>query len=689
MHGVLCRPATVDDRLRLLYDAEQEDADSIDETNHQKQLKSEQILEECTMIWKNEERQFTLYAGELPVLTASAACRLTDGKRLDSRNADTVDVTGDGQEMHICYGFEQAGVVLEEILKARDNAAEVQCVLRSCDGKKVSTNSLTPLVARGKGDDSPYVWRDLRSKMLLVPYDNDMWMRYETVALHAGLRSADVTTLFQEDLSQAILFGAMDFDVWKNAIACPGTDARILEARCGSGACGEDTHDREEHGAVSGEAVASSRFVVLYGEDWRDLLEKYADILHAERAPRTSAYTVPFGFNCYAGLGRSCSPETFRTSGEFVFHELMPKGFENAGTSFINLDGGWQFLVGREESLKIRDELHARGQKAGIYDAPFACFERDLTKKLPGLEDHAYEEILLRDHAGELLPRVDGSIPYDVTHPVWREWTEKKLQTFLDWGYDYLKIDFLSHGGMEGKHYDPSVTTGRQALHRAYTFVNDFLDEKRIGRPFFLSLSIAPLFPYGFGNSRRFSCDAFGLTEDVEYVLNAHDYSWWTGGRLYQYNDPDHIVLLRSFCMLRDSTEGEARARYTSAVICGPMLLLSDDYRREEARARTKAIASNEAVNAVARKGLAFRPIMTGVPVYMAKDGADTYLAVFSLSEDQDLYMEFYPDPEAEEDGTWTDLWTGKVYEENDGNLQFSFEGTDALLLVKRGTVQA
>ena len=64
--------------------------------------------------------------------------------------------------------------------------------------------------------------------------------------------TAGVTALFMEDTREGLLIGAMDFDVWKNAIACPGMDARTLEARCGQGACGEDSHDFNLHGTVEG-----------------------------------------------------------------------------------------------------------------------------------------------------------------------------------------------------------------------------------------------------------------------------------------------------------------------------------------------------------------------------------------------------------------------------------------------------
>ena len=241
----------------------------------------------------------------------------------------------------------------------------------------------------------------------------------------------------------------------------------------------------------------------------------------------------------------------------------------------------------------------------------------------------------------------------------------------------------MSHGGMEGVHADASVRTGRQAINRGYRFLAELLSPERVGRPFFISLSIAPMFPCGWGHARRFSCDAFGTAEDVEYVLNAQTYGWWQNRRLYAFNDPDHIVLLRSFCMERDSTEGEARARYTTAVIAGGVMMLSDDYDRPEAMARARKLATNREVNAVARARADFRPTdMAGASAcraYTARIGGRDYLALFALQEGEELRVDCRREGIAQ--GRWRDLWTGRVYCADQGVITWRSEGSDALLL--------
>ena len=259
-----------------------------------------------------------------------------------------------------------------------------------------------------------------------------------------------------------------------------------------------------------------------------------------------------------------------------------------------------------------------------------------------------------------------------------------KLDRFVEWGFDYLKMDFLSHGGIEGCHYDKSIRTGRQAIAVGYQWIMDNLSKERIGRDF-ISLSIAPLFPHGYGHARRFACDAFGRNEDVEYTLNAETYSWWQNGRLYSFNDPDHICLLRSFEMERDSSLGEARARYTASVISGTVMMLSDDYERPEARERAMQLATNREVNEVARSGVAFCPVSSNggfaCDTYTAVINGKHYLAVFHWEDTNEVKEVDLSRAQLTPDTVWKELWSGKTMQDEQGILKWDVEGCDTILL--------
>lgn len=627
---------------------------------------------------------FELMWGNAVVLSGYAKACHTDGREVDTRRAilkkKEEHPSGEGQVLTFCA---ENGLCLTEYLTFSETGTPlVSCSLSEESGREVETNCLIPLIAQGLGDNAPKIWKSIWSKMLLVPYDNTMWLRYEAQPLRAGRRSYDLTVLFDEDSREGLLIGAADFSVWKNAIICSGFEAKCLLVQ--SGIADEGTHDSMPHGSMTGKTVHSSRFHILYGPDYRRLLEAYGDLLAGEQRHLTWTEGVPFGFNSWAGLAFRLNEDNFRKTGQFFREALEPAGYENHGRTYMNLDAGWEAI--QEERLAgLARELHENGQKAGIYDSPFAFFGKDAKKKIPGAPEHCFEDILLKDREGKPVAEVDGAIPFDVTHPVWKQQMEWKLSRFVKWGFDYVKLDFMTHGGMEGCHYDSAVRTGRQAIAEGYAFISEYLSEERIGRPFFISLSIAPLFPCGFGHARRVSCDAFGTNEDVEYVLNAQTYAWWQSGRLYQFNDPDHICLLKGFFTDRDSREGEARARYTSAVIAGTVMMLSDDFERPEARRRAKTLATNREVNALAASMVSFCPVeaagASASSVYTAVIDGKQCVAVFHWEEGDAVVQVDCRRAGIRQGIRYRELWSGEQMQDEGGVICWRVQGCDAILL--------
>ena len=107
----------------------------------------------------------------------------------------------------------------------------------------------------------------------------------------------------------------MDFSIWKNAVTCSGNDAKTLCAE--SGVADRGTHDTVPHGSLSANSVSSAPFCILYGPDYRRLLELYGDILSSDRKLTWNG-GVPFGFNSWAGLEFRLNEENFRETGHFL-----------------------------------------------------------------------------------------------------------------------------------------------------------------------------------------------------------------------------------------------------------------------------------------------------------------------------------------------------------------------------------
>ncbi len=121
--------------------------------------------------------------------------------------------------------------------------------------------------------------------------------------------------------------------------------------------------------------------------------------------------------------------------------------------------------------------------------------------------------------------------------------------------------------------------------------------------------SIAPIFPYQYAHARRVSCDTFGGIGSptvnsggtTSYEMNSASYGWWLAGTLYNYNDPDQMVL-------EGFTSNENKSRVTSAAIQGYMFD-GDDLTDSAAPALAQKWLTNSAINGLVGLNLHFRPV--------------------------------------------------------------------------------
>ena len=346
---------------------------------------------------------------------------------------------------------------------------------------------------------------------------------------------------------------------------------------------------------------------------------------------------VPFGWNSWGAVSKDISFDLFTKTSDFIKEELQPKSFNNNGSVYMNFDAGWNNLS-EDQLIEAVKHVHENGQKAGTCFTPFTYWGRDYNQLLGERDNkYKYEDILLKDRDGNHLPRLATGLPIDPTHPGNLERVEDTLNYFIKLGFDYIKMDFMVHGAMEGEHYDKNIYTGIQAYNYGMNHIRSILDPKKIGRDIFISLSIAPSFPYQYAHARRLSCDVFGKINDTEYMLNALTYSWWMNNSLYRYNDPDHTILFKSYNQ-DSSTEDESVSRLNSSVIAGTVLLNSDDIRREEAALRLKKLLTNKEINHLVVMGVTFKPVEgntgnSACDIFVLDDALNKvfYIAIFNF----------------------------------------------------------
>lgn len=330
---------------------------------------------------------------------------------------------------------------------------------------------------------------------------------------------------------------------------------------------------------------------------------------------------VPVGWNSWVAYGSNLSYDQIVNVSDF-FREHLPS-FNNKGVVYINLDSYWDNLTDQQ----LRDAvatIHRNKQKAGIYYTPFVYWGNNMNQTVEGTDGkYTYGDLVLRDDQGNILPPLDGAYVLDPTHPGTKQRIAYYLNRFLDYGFEYIKIDFLSHGSLEGKHYDPDVTTGIQAHNQGMAYLNRVLDGRM-----FISASISPLFPSQYAHAIRISCDVSGTLESTDYQLNNLTYGWWQNGTIYRYTDPDLMPLAKG------GSEAAARTRVNAAAISGMVYLNSDDVRDPTARQYMLALLTDPEINAV---GKAFRPVgNTGTgaaDTFVLRDKkGESYLAVFNYT---------------------------------------------------------
>lgn len=577
--------------------------------------------------WKTGASASRLY-GEIR-LGDGRIRKTTDYARHDVTRKDVRDSFGSGVQVTLRHRSPQEPE-LRQIFWIYGDRAEAIVRMEASAPDGVASNYLAPIVTeapvrlRGAGD--------LQS--LFVPYDNDMYFRYRSDGWGEGDGDGDgsyeVGALYDDRSRKGIVVGSLDHLIWKSAVRFK----RNGGVRAYAGVVSKYTHDTQPHGTVTGKTVQSPRMVLGHYDDWRAGMERFGDLNAIVRPPLAWKGDVPFGWNSWAGHKEKLNVEHGRAATAFIAKELPE--FRNDGTAYINFDSFWDNLT-KDQRRQFVERAHAAGLKAGIYFTPFTGWG-GLDGKVGGTP-YTFQDLVLKDAKGEPLPKLDGGYPLDPTHPGTLARNDRQMAEFVELGFDFVKFDFMSHGALEGKHHDSKIETGTAAYALGMQRLLDSVAPAKIGRPFFISLSIAPMFPQGFGHSRRISCDVFANIGATEYLLNSSNYGWWTNRRIYQFNDPDHTCVYQPMGE-QPTSEAEARSRMTASVISGGMLLQGDDLTKPEAQARVRLVFSNKAVLELARRGLAFRPVNgdTGTKagdsfVFIEPDGKTAYLAVFNYDK--------------------------------------------------------
>lgn len=261
----------------------------------------------------------------------------------------------------------------------------------------------------------------------------------------------------------------------------------------------------------------------------------------------------------------------------------------------VQLDDGYERAVGDWLDVQptfpsgmpsLVNAIRQHGVMPGVWLAPFLLSARSNTYA-------QHPDWVVRDESGEALNAIDnwGSANFalDTSHPAALAWLEHVVRTVCeDWGFEYLKLDFVYAAAMRGRRYDPRVT-GVEAYRRGMRML------RRIAGERFILGCGAPLVPsVGLVDGMRIGSDvaAFWGREgnpDGPSLRNATRATlarMWMHGRWWT-NDPDCLVVRADDTQL---SLAEVQGWASVVALSGGMVFIGDDVSRvDESRLRLLA----------------------------------------------------------------------------------------------------
>ncbi len=319
--------------------------------------------------------------------------------------------------------------------------------------------------------------------------------------------------------------------------------------------------------------------------DHREPLEKYFEAVAREnhvRLPTESPVGWCSWYYYYTNLGAEDVRSNLKTIVEQ--HETMPVDLVQIDDGFESQVGDWFTFKPRfSEGVKgLADEIKQEGLIPGLWLAPFIVHPKsELYKNHP--------DWLLRKangkpvNAGFVWNALDTAL--DLTVPEALEYACSVVRTAAkDWGYPYLKLDFLYAAALPGVYRDPTRTRaqvlrmGMEAIREA---VGSEVTLLGCGAPFGSMLGLVEAMRIGpdvsgdwlpqfngvglfFKNEPSMPC-ARNSIRNILSRANLHQH-WWI-------NDPD-CLLIRPDSHL---TLAEVQSLTAAIAVTGGSILISDD----------------------------------------------------------------------------------------------------------------
>jgi alpha-galactosidase len=622
------------------------------------------------------------------ILRAAAEVRLTDGRVLSSR--------------------EQPGALAWQLETDASIGVRVRLHYKNLESSAERVEQLRPLVAERGYRNLPLERLRIRqtgwqswsrshppaplepNQLVSAPPIRGPWLPHRRADSQV---EAWMTTLQTEDEPALLLgFVSAHSQLGSVEIAPSGDEGHSLVAAT----------ELEGVLLAPGDEVASEPLLIAVGDE-AELVEAYATrVARAMGAQPSAAHTskarswhpaderrndknIPTGWCSWYQLKTNVSQADVVRNLESLAsrQDLLP-------LRLILLDDGYEREVG--DWLELNDRfpdglralvatIHAQGYLAGLWLAPFLLSARSRT-----FADHP--AWVVRDDHGAPLKAIDnwGSANYalDTTRPAAMAWLEHVIHTACDeWGFDYLKLDFLYAGAMRGRRFDPELT-GNAAFRLGMLRLRAAAGARFLlgcGAPLVSSVGLVDAMRIGSDVAEFWSSAGQADGPSLRNAARATLARLWLHGRWW-INDPDCVVIRSEATQLSLS---EVQAWATVVALSGGMVLVGDDLAFvEESRLRLLARLLPPSGQAAQASG----PLVGLLPEHLQLRverawGSWSVIAIANWS-DAPIAAVFNPGAFSLEAGAHhvVDQWTGEYLGCHSGVLELGELGPHAIRLL-------
>ena len=294
-----------------------------------------------------------------------------------------------------------------------------------------------------------------------------------------------------------------------------------------------------------GETFTSEPFIVAWGKPEQELLGVYADFVARHMQARVPA-EVATGWSTWFYYFTEVTEKDVIQNADIIKKKKLPVEYIQVDDGYQTQFGDWLSIDSKKfpHGMKhVADHIRKAGYKPGIWLTPFmANANSEVFQKHP--------DWFLRDARGQLINvNRRGDVYWhepnyglDVTHPEAYTWLKKVITTICkEWGYEYLKIDYMYSGAVRAERYDRNCTSV-QAYRRGLELIRSIAGDRYIlgcGAPLLCSV--------GLVDGMRISGDLLWskrpfdstLPRSRDPLLSLFSHMWMN--KKLWINDPDFI----------------------------------------------------------------------------------------------------------------------------------------------------